>query len=247
MIGLILAAGKGSRLGNRTEETPKSLLPLNEEETLLDYNIKVLKKIKVSKILIVTGFESDKIEQHILKYENVEIIYNPFWNHCNVLGSLYMAFPYLKQANEDFLFLHADTIVEMNVWENLSEYKNDIVLPFKRKTCGEEEMKIKLDNGGNIILINKEMPSSEADGEFLGIAKFSYSTIKFMMGTAQTLFKSGNLNFYMEAIVQQAIDSGRIVEAFDIRDSKFIEVDFEEDYLKLLGFINDLFEQIYEE
>lgn len=247
MIGLILAAGKGSRLGNRTEETPKSLLPLNEGETLLDYNIKVLKKLKVSKILIVTGFESDKIEQHILKYENVEIIYNPFWNHCNVLGSLYIAFPYLKQANEDFLFLHADTIVEMNVWENLSEHNNDIVLPFKRKACGEEEMKVKLNNYGNIILINKEMLPPEADGEFLGIAKFSNSVINYMMEIAHTLFKSGNLNFYMEAIVQKAIDSGRIVTTFDIKDSKFIEVDFEEDYFKLLSFINDLVEQVNED
>ena len=75
MIGVILAAGKGSRLGNYTADLPKSLLPLNDNKTLLDYNLELLSTYNLEKIIIVTGFNSNKIEEHIIKYKNIEIIY----------------------------------------------------------------------------------------------------------------------------------------------------------------------------
>lgn len=227
MIGVILAAGKGSRLGNHTTDTPKSLLKLNTEQTLLDYNIDVLEKLKVNKMYIVTGFNAGKIEQHV-KDKNIGCIYNPFWNCCNVLGSLYMALPHI---DDDFLFLHADTLVGFEAWERLYVHDGDIVMPYKRKVCGEEEMKVMLDEAGNLLEVNKTMDASKADGEFLGIAKFSKSIIPYFKAAADKLFKTGRLDFYMEAAVEEAISDKKNVKAFDIGTAKFIEVDFEEDYL----------------
>jgi choline kinase len=228
MIGVILAAGKGSRLGNYTTELPKSLLPLNENKTLLDYNIDTLEKLGVSKIFVVTGFQSDKIVRHLNDRPRVEFILNPFWDYCNVLGSLYMALPYIQ---DDFLFAHADTLVEMDVWEKLVVHEGSMVLPYTKKVCGEEEMKVRLDRDGNLLAIDKIMDSRLADGEFLGIAKFSKETLRYILDTSKTLFTNGVLNHYMEAVVQIAIDEGKDVRSFDIGSSRFIEVDFEEDYI----------------
>ena len=228
MIGLILAAGKGSRLGQHTTDLPKSLLPLNADGTLLDYNIKILHQLKVDRIVIVTGFNTQKIEDHIQKYDDVSIIYNPFWNVCNVLGSLYMA---LQKIDEDFLFLHADTIVEQSVWEKMKEHPGEIVMPYKRKVCGEEEMKVVIDEAGNLLEINKTMDAAGSDGEFLGIAKFSKTILPDFISIAKQLFMTGKLDFYMEAAVQEAIDAKMDIKAFDIGEAKFVEVDFEEDYL----------------
>ncbi|MGC4235763.1 MAG: phosphocholine cytidylyltransferase family protein [Niabella sp.] len=227
MTGVILAAGKGSRLGNHTSDTPKSLLKLNDDQTLLDYNIAVLKKLGIEKIYIVTGFNSGKIEEHV-KSDQIECVFNPFWNSCNVLGSLYMVLPYI---NDDFLFLHADTLVGFEVWEKLFSHEGDIVMPFKRKICGEEEMKVRLDNTGNLLEVNKTMDEKNADGEFLGIAKFSESITPYIKEVSEQLFKTGRLDFYMEAAVEEAIKDKKGVKAFDIGEAKFIEVDFEEDYL----------------
>ena len=75
MIGVVLAAGKGSRLGNYTIDLPKSLLPLNDNnDTLLDYNLNLLSRLELDKIIVVTGFNSEKIEQHIKKYDNIEVV-----------------------------------------------------------------------------------------------------------------------------------------------------------------------------
>jgi choline kinase len=230
MIGVVLAAGKGSRLGNYTTDLPKSLLPLNDNnDTLLDYNLILLNKFKLDKIIVVTGFNSDIIEEHIKKYDKTEVVYNPFWNHCNVLGSLYMA---LKNINDDFLFLHADTLADRAIWDILIKSKGQMVLPFERKQCGEEEMKVLLKDN-KVIQITKEMDADIADGEFLGIAKFDKSTISYFKKTAERLFKKGELNHYMESVIQEAINDNKFeINAMDILHHNFVEVDFEEDYLR---------------
>lgn len=228
MIGVILAAGKGSRLGQHTIDLPKSLLNLNSQGSLLDYNILILKKLNVDHILIVTGFGAKKIEEHIKKYNGITCLYNPFWDTCNVLGSLYIA---LQKIDDEFLFLHADTLVEFSVWGKLKNHPGDIVMPYKRKQCGEEEMKVIIDADKNLLEINKTMDAATADGEFLGIAKFSKTILTFMIETSKKLFMTGKLDFYMEAAVQEAIALNKDIKAFDIGEAKFVEVDFEEDYL----------------
>ncbi|SNR24536.1 Choline kinase [Maribacter sedimenticola] len=231
MIAVIMAAGKGSRLGDYTTNLPKSLLPLNNKgRTLLDYNLDILDQLNVDKILIVTGFNSKLIENHTAKNPKVKIVYNPFWNHCNVLGSLYMA---LDKIDDDFLFLHADTLAELDIWQMLLQANEDMVLPFERKKCGEEEMKVVLDENNMLLDITKEVNPEKSQGEFLGIAKFSKNTVPYFKEKAENFFKEGNLNLYMESAVQSAIDNKDIkISVLDILDNKFVEVDFEEDYQK---------------
>lgn len=231
MIAVIMAAGKGSRLGKYTTDLPKSLLPLDKDgNTLLDYNLKILDRLEIKKILLVTGFNSLLLEKHTKNNTKVEIIYNPFWNHCNVLGSLYMA---LNHIEEDFLFLHADTLADYEIWQMLAKSNGDMVLPYEKKECGEEEMKVVLGNHNNLLDITKEVSPEKAQGEFLGIAKFSRKTIPYFKDTAEELFKEGNLNHYMESVIQSAIQNKTItIDVLDILQNKFVEVDFEEDYIR---------------
>ena len=226
-----MAAGKGSRLGSYTTDLPKSLLPLNDSgKTLLDYNLNILDSLGIKRILLVTGFNSEILEEHTVSNTKVEIIYNPFWNHCNVLGSLYMALDHIK---EDFLFLHADTLADAKIWQMLIATSGDMVLPFERKKCGEEEMKVVLDQNNRLLDITKEVDPAKSQGEFLGIAKFSKNSVAYFKKKAEELFKEGNLNHYMESVVQSAIQNQEIdIKVMDILDHKFVEVDFEEDYLR---------------
>ena len=131
MIAVILAAGKGSRLGEYTTDLPKSLLPLNAgNKTLLDYNIQVLSRFDLKKVYVVTGFNSHKIEKHLSGNQSIEIIYNPFWDCCNVLGSLYMA---LDTMNDDFLFCMQILLPFLKFGKNLLKSKVISCCPTREK------------------------------------------------------------------------------------------------------------------
>lgn len=62
-IGVILAAGKGSRLRPITEEYPKPLLPIHGKP-LIEYQINLLKMAGVEDIIIVAGHHGLEIARH---------------------------------------------------------------------------------------------------------------------------------------------------------------------------------------
>jgi choline kinase len=232
MKAVFLAAGKGSRLGSLTEEMPKSLLKIcNGTETLLSFNLNHLYSEGIKKYIFVTGFMHEKLESYISTWAidkdvDIQYIYNPFWNFCNVLGSFYLC---LKEINDDFLYLHADTIVSKNVWSDLLKAKGDYVLTVDLKKCGEEEMKVLLVN--NVIKdISKEISTKQASGEFVGVAKFSGNTIPFFLKSAIQIFSDKGLNFYMEATLRSGLKSNEIiVDWIDVSQYSTVEIDFPED------------------
>jgi len=231
MRAVILAAGKGSRLGSLTDNTPKSMLDLNGNHTLLSFSLRQLRDAGIESMIVVTGYQAQKLEQYALKLAkdygiSIELIYNPFWDHCNVLGSLYMA---LGKINDDFIFLHADTLSEITVIDSLISSKSDVCLAVDFKVCGEEEMKVWLE-GQRISRITKCEIGFEAQGEFVGVAKFSSHMEAYFIEKSQEIFKRGVLNSYMEQVLDDGIVGGNLtVDYFDASSYKTIEVDISED------------------
>ena len=87
---IILAAGRGSRLKKTTKDTPKGLIKIYKDKTLLDLQVKILKQFKNSKIIIVTGFQKNKIINKF-KDEKFTFLFNKKWKKTNMLYSLYCA------------------------------------------------------------------------------------------------------------------------------------------------------------
>ena len=56
MILVILAAGRGKRLGEKTKKLPKCLIEINGR-SLINYNTEFINKFK--KVVIVTGYENN--------------------------------------------------------------------------------------------------------------------------------------------------------------------------------------------
>ena len=115
MQAIIMAAGKGSRLGSLTENIPKSLLEIKGKK-LLDINIAMLHKYGIWDITIVTGYQDEKFIQVTEDVPGITLVYNPFYEFTNVIGSYYMG---MKQLHEDFIYLHADTICEIGIFDEL--------------------------------------------------------------------------------------------------------------------------------
>jgi len=226
MQAIIMAAGKGSRLGSLTGGKPKSFAEVHGKK-LIEYNLEALNKLGVDEIIIVTGYNSEAFEELTGKMENVKLVYNPFFEFANVIGSFYMGMQYL---HDDFLYLHADTICEPSIIAELVEFRDDINLPVDYKTCDEEAMKICSDNG-KVTKISKQIDLDIAEGEFIGIASFSKKVLPDLQKAAKDVLKNGGYNEYFEAAIQNLIDGDEYkIGTIHVEDRFWAEVDFIEDY-----------------
>ena len=105
---IFLAAGSGRRLEDYTQNLPKALVKINDS-SLIDLQIKLLKKNKIFKIIIVRGY---KKEQFSIK--DVEYIDDDEYSTHDQLGSLICA---LKEISGDVLIMFADIVFEQKILE----------------------------------------------------------------------------------------------------------------------------------
>ena len=228
MKGIILAAGKGSRISNISDGLPKSFLKIGDK-SILDYQIESLRKIDLKEIVIVTGYKSHLFEEKYGDCKDIMLIHNPYFSRCNVLGSVWFALDYLS---EGFFFLHADTYFDHDILENLNQSNKDFSLSVELKDTVEEEMKVRIDNG-RVVEINKEMDCSTAHGEFIGIAKIKKSIASEVIKKIDAFMKKEtNLDAYFEVIIQDLINDGFEISPLNTNKKFSIEIDFPEDYDK---------------
>ena len=63
MKAVILAAGKGTRMGDLTEETPKPMLPV-EDRPILEHILTGLRESGIQEFCLITGWKAEVIESH---------------------------------------------------------------------------------------------------------------------------------------------------------------------------------------
>lgn len=231
MKGVILAAGKGTRINGLTNGSPKSLLPLRDT-TLLGHSLCQLKNVGLDELIIVTGHRRQEIVDYVRDkwHGTMEVVFNPHFENTNVLYSLWLALPYLKGHN--FLFLHADTVFSPEVLARLMAHpmQAEMVFAVDEHPCGDEEMKVRISDS-KVVEVTKRMASDDADGEFLGFARVSGTQIPVLRRQAETLFEEGMFSAFFELAVQRMIDEdGLQVEVADMTGLQWCEVDFSEDY-----------------
>lgn len=112
MNGLILAAGKGSRLKKITEDTNKSLIDIGNNIKLIDYHVQRLLDLKLSVIIIVVNHQADKVYRHIIdKYsqQKIEFIFQN--NLTGIVGAIDL---YKKIYDEGFVLALADEFIDFD-------------------------------------------------------------------------------------------------------------------------------------
>lgn len=108
MNAIILAAGMGSRLGEKTDTVPKPLVMLNEQ-TIIESQIALLHKNGIKDITIVTGYMNEQFD-FLKEKHSVSIIVNELYNRANNIYSLYLA----REKLDDTLIIEGDVAVFEN-------------------------------------------------------------------------------------------------------------------------------------
>lgn len=228
MQAVIMAAGKGSRLGDLTNGNPKSFAEIKGKK-LIEYNIGLLHSFGIRDIVIVTGYRNDAFEELFKDTVGIRLVYNPFYEMVNVLGSFFMA---METLTDDFIYMHADTLCAPKILAKLVGLEADINLPVAFSSCDEEAMKVRRENG-KIVEISKQIPLQKSEGEFIGIASFRKEVIPAMKKHTKKLMEEKDFAAYFEGTIQRLIDYEEFQIALEPTDNEFwCEVDFMEDYIR---------------
>ena len=236
MQAIVMAAGRGSRLGNLTDDRPKAFLEVKDIK-LIEYNLALLDSLGVRDIVLVTGYRAEMFENLVAAMPNVHCVYNPFFGIMNVLGSFFMGQEHLVE--DDLVYMHADTLCAPGVIRDMMAADADIVLPVDFGPCDEEAMKVRLVDG-EIATISKGIPVDEAAGEFIGICKIAANAIEPLKKSARKLLGEGHFDYYFEGALQDLIDEGSCsAVCVDTAGRFWGEVDFLEDYRRVEGGLPD--------
>lgn len=228
MQAIIMAAGKGSRLGDLTKGMPKSFAEIKGKK-LIEYNIDLLHSFGIRDIVIVTGYRNDAFEALLKDRDGIRLVYNPFYEMVNVLGSFFIA---MEKLTDDFIYMHADTLCAPGILEKIMELEADINLPVEFSSCDEEAMKVRRENG-KIVEISKQIPLHKSEGEFIGIASFRKEVIPAMKKHTKKLMEEKAFAAYFESTIQRLIDYEDFEIALEPTDGEFwCEIDFMEDYIR---------------
>ncbi len=172
MKALILAAGRGLRMGTTTDVLPKCLLSLGPE-TILRFQLRALQWAGVRDVAVVTGFYAEKVRAGTAGFR-VQFYHNAEYDVTNSLYSFYCAREF---AREGTLVLNSDVVFHPALLRLLIESDSPNALLYEpRSDMGDEEMKIALDGCGTVARISKSLAPDEAVGENLGLVKFGPAT-----------------------------------------------------------------------
>ena len=221
MKTIILAAGKSTRLLPLTKETPQSMLKIGEE-TILEKQIKLLKEAGLEEFVIITGYLSRKLEE-FCREKNVKTLFNPFYDVSGIAASLWMA---KNEIKDGFLFLYSDVLFDPETVGGLLGQEGDICLAVQKNDLRPEAEKI-IEESGLIKRISKAMLEKE-NSEFIGIAKFSGSGAEKLIKELENELKE-NLGASFIGVIDNLIQKGETVKAYDIKDAQFIDIDFPKD------------------
>ena len=117
--GLILAAGRGSRMGKASANCSKCMIKI-EEKSLIEYQLQSLKNAGLTKIAIVTGYKNQLLEKYLEKK-----IHNNLWEKTNMVYSMLCA---KRWIDEPTIISYSDIIYPHKFVNELIKKDGDIVI-----------------------------------------------------------------------------------------------------------------------
>jgi L-glutamine-phosphate cytidylyltransferase len=227
MRGIILAAGKGSRLNGTAGESPKCLVKAGGL-TLVDRQIRALRNAGIDDIAVVVGCQADQVRRAC--GQGITYVENSRYAQTNSMYSLWMARPLLF---EGFVVLNCDVLFHPVLLNDLlsSRHENALLLAYReadQPPFGDEEMKVQV-RCGRVREMSKQMDSEDADGENLGIVKFGPDGAAELVTIMDRLVSGGNLREWAPRAFRDFAQV-RPLHAIGTRGFPWIEIDFPEDY-----------------
>ena len=176
MNAVILAAGRGSRMGAMSEDRPKCFVEL-AHKPLVRRQIDALRSGGVSTIGIVRGYLGNMIN-----IQDVTYFENPRWAETNMVMSLVAAATWL--LSDSVVISYADIFYGRDVVRDLAASPGDLVVAYDRNWRSlwsrrfadplSDAETFRTDAAGNLIEIGRRTTRIEdIEGQYMGLLKFT--------------------------------------------------------------------------
>jgi choline kinase len=177
---IIVAAGRGRRLGPETAEIPKCMVRV-AGRSILHRQVDALRAAGADDFVIVRGYLGDRIDAPEARPRFIE---NPKWAENNILASLMYAG---AELGDGFLFSYSDIVFAKEHARRTAESPGAVALVIDRRwrdayvgrelhPVSEAELARVEDtaDGPRVTRVGKTLVAAEdAAGEFIGLARFS--------------------------------------------------------------------------
>jgi L-glutamine-phosphate cytidylyltransferase len=229
MKGIILAAGRGSRMGSMTDKLPKCRTVLHGKE-LINWQLDGLHGAGIKDIAVVRGYLAETFDFDLTYFENIR------WAETNMVMSLISAEDWL--INNICITSYSDIAYSDDAVKLLKSSPHDIVMTYDPNW--KKLWSVRFDDplsdaetfildGDRVIEIGSKPDSfEEIEGQFMGLVKFTplgWQKVKVYLEQ----FNQSDLDkMDMTILLQGLIKSNIAVYAIPICDPWF-EVDSEND------------------
>lgn len=226
---VILVAGIGSRLKEKTKEIPKCLVKINNK-SILERQLEILNEFKFDTIYLVGGYKINKIKELLTKlpYKNIVLLDNFDYLTTNNMYSLSLVEPYLN--GHDFIWLNGDILFTKDVIQGMLECNNQNVIACIPNLYLNESMKIKT-NGKQVIEISKLIKENDYYATSIDIYLISKETSKNLFLTIKNWLLEDK-NSWSELALNAILDKQYFT--YYIVNTPWIEIDTIDDYNKAL-------------
>lgn len=182
MRPVLIGAGRGSRLEHRTEEIPKTLVPVMGRP-MLDWVLDALGEAGFTRkdVVFVCGYKHEVLRA---RYPEFTYVLNDEWENNNILESLMYARQHLGGG---FVSSYTDIVYRGKCvvdavaapWDKVlvcdTDWRRRYVHRENHPESDAEKMRAE---GSRVVEVNRTIPSEKASGEFIGVAKFSAAGAK---------------------------------------------------------------------
>ncbi|PAV48761.1 nucleotidyl transferase [Pseudomonas sp. HAR-UPW-AIA-41] len=172
---IILAAGRGSRMGNLTAEQPKCFARLHGRR-LLDWQLDALRGAGIERLGLVRGYRGECFDEPLTYFEN------PRWQHSNMVRTLLAADTWL--ATETCIVSYSDIFYSAATVAALNRVEADLAIAYDphwhvlwsqrfTEPLADAES-FRLDAAGNLATIGERCQRvDEIEGQYMGLLKFT--------------------------------------------------------------------------
>lgn len=235
MQAIILAAGMGKRLGELTKGNTKCMVKVNGT-TLIDRVMNQLSKQNLKKVIIVIGYEGEKLKKYLGQEYNglpIEYIDNPIYYKTNNIYSLSLATH--KMLEDDTLLIESDLIFEDSLFPMIINDPNpNVALVAKYETWMDGTM-VRIDEDNNIVnfVPKAAFRYDDVDRYYktVNIYKFSkeFSETKYIPFLDAYSKAVGNNEYYENVLRIISFLNSKELKALPIANEKWYEIDDKQD------------------